>query len=514
MSDDRGSESGGGESGGSESEARADEVPPLDDLEALGWAAPAAPPGFAERTVAQFMGDEDVSVTSVSPGQTTRRTSRGTSRALWVGLVSVAAALLLWMVWPASPQTVRDSLTARTQRSVSLGDRAVAVASPGAVLRWEVAPGGATRVEQDAGRVFYRVDDGGAFVVKTPAGEVTVTGTCFEVETETMRSQSMKSAALGAALAAAVTVTVYEGSVVLANDEGEVTLEPGQRARADARGAPHRLGDDEPAADGDVESVAAAGASVAVRPDDAVAQVKRQARALDEARVQRESDVSEIEKLRRQVMDLGGEPGAPGPREAAAKAKRCATQSRGGGCEFLEPDQATLDEMARCAAVRVDHPGFLDNVESPEVGGYAGSLGITDPGEVEALQAAADAHYEEYNSALRDLFVSLGGDPKLAEEASAATMNSYIADQLDRELMAAVQRQVAQERAGQSELPADPSQLPLEEQAFRLQAELGNRFEQHVAEHLGAERARALRSRNDGWPGSTSVSSGNCIDAE
>ncbi len=80
--------------------------------------------------------------------------------------------------------------------------------------------------------MFYRVD-GGAFVVRTPAGEVRTLGTCFEVEVSQMKSQ-LKSAAAGAALTAAVLVTVYE----LKNAHGRIEVAPGEAARAESGGAP------------------------------------------------------------------------------------------------------------------------------------------------------------------------------------------------------------------------------------------------------------------------------------
>ena len=473
------------------------------DAEALEWPAPEPPPGFAERATAAFLDAE--------PKPASRPSPRARSTAAWIAVgAAVAAALVLWLALPRG-SAVSDSLTTDVQRTVSMGERAVAVASPGTVLRWSVDDDGVTAVEQDAGRVFYRVDHGGAFGVKTPAGTVTVTGTCFEVENRPMKNKStIKSAALGAALASAVVVTVYEGGVVLANERGEVAVGAGDKARAEAGDAPRRWADD--GADESPTEVAAATSPAASDPDGAAGQVARQARALEQARADAVSKEQEIAQLRQQITDLGGDPGKPGPLELEARARRCATQGRFGDCPFLDPDEDTLREMARCASVKVDFPGFLDNVESPRVDGYAKNLGITDPAEVAALQRAADAHYTDFNTRLREIFVELGGDPAMAEDASAATMKSFIADQLDNDLMGEVQRRVAEERAGMREPPADPSALSIEEQAFRLHAELGNDFESYLAKELGDARAHELRAVRDGWPGSTSVSSGDCVE--
>jgi len=471
--------------------------------EALDWPAPEPPPGFAEQTAAAFVGAQSAA----------RPRPRLRSTTAWIAVGSaIAAALVMWLALPRGT-TVSDSLTTQVQRTVSMGDRAVAVASPGTVLRWSIDRDGVASVEQDAGSVFYRVDHGGAFEVTTPAGTVTVTGTCFEVETRPMKSKStLKGAALGAALASAVVVTVYEGGVVLANERGELAVGPGDKARAQTDAAPHRWADDDTEADDSPTQVAAAAAPSDAPPDGAAGQVARQARALEQARADAVAKEQEIAQLRQQVTDLGGDPGEPGPLEVEARARRCATQGRFGDCPFLDPDEQTLREMAKCASVKVDSPDFLDNVDSPQVAGYAKNLGMTDPTEIAALQRAADAHYEDFSGRLREIFTLLGGDPAMAEEASAATMKAYIADQVDNELMGTVQRHVAEERAGLREPPADPSALSLEEQAFRLHAELGNDFERYVAKELGQARAHELRKVHDGWPGSTSVSSGTCLE--
>lgn len=469
--------------------------------EALDWPAPEPPPGFAERATAAFLERE--------PAPASRPSPRSRSTTAWIAVgAAVAAALVLWLAMPRGTAS-SDALTTDVQQTVSMGERAVAVASPGSVLRWSVDDDGVTAVEQDAGRVFYRVDHGGAFEVKTPAGTVRVTGTCFEVENRPMKNKStIKGAALGAALASAVVVTVYEGGVVLANERGEVAVGPGDKARAEPGDAPRRWAD----SDESPTEVAAATAPTQDDPDGAAGQVARQARALEQARADAVAKEQEIAQLRQQVTDLGGDPGQPGPLELEARARRCATQGRFGDCPFLDPDEETLREMAKCASVKVDFPGFLDNVDSPRVDGYAKSLGISDPAEVAALQRAADAHYTDFNARLRQIFVELGGDPAMAEDASAATMKSFIADQLDNDLMGEVQRRVAEERAGMREPPADPSALSIEEQAFRLHAELGNDFEGYLAKELGPSRAHELRAVQDGWPGSTSVSSGDCVE--
>jgi hypothetical protein len=469
------------------------------DPEALGWSAPRPPDGFASRTVDAFLGDDDVS--PEAPEQ--RRWP------LVVAALSFAAAVVLaWAVWPVGRASTGEHAAQRGIATVRLHDRAIAVAQPQASLRWEIDRDGVARVEQDAGRVFYRVDEGGAFEVKTPAGTATVTGTCFEVEIVPMKNgASWKAGAVGAALAGAVIVTVYEGGVVLANDRGDVAVAAGERAVAKDGDTPRRMSEGE--ADPRGPSVAARGGSAAVSGDDAIAQLARQSRALEDARRDTAEQQEEIARLREQVRELGGDPGQPGPTERAARAKACATQSRG-DCPFLDPDEQTLLEMAKCAVVKVDSPGWVDNPEAPDADKYAEQLGVTDSAEIEGLQAAATRHYDDFNRRLREIYLELGGDPTLAEDASPATLRSYVADQLDKELLGEIQRRIAEERAGLREPPAPDAPLPIEERFFRMHAGLGNEFESMVAAELGPARARALREVHDGWPGSTTVSSSDC----
>lgn len=477
------------------------------DVQALGWTVHEPPPGFADRVADAFTG------TDAAPEAEAQR-----PRARWGWLAAaagaIAAACVLWLA-AASGRTTHDALDTEVLRTVALRDRALAVAQPGTRMAWEVESDGTTRVQQDAGRVFYRVDDGEAFEVHTPAGVVRVTGTCFEVDLEntTMNRQGLKAGMLGAALASAVLVTVYEGRVVLANDEGEVALGPGDRGRARASDAPSRWGSDD---DDGASAIAAAGSGAAsseadeitIPPGvDPVEVVRSQARALERLRAQKEAQEEELAALREKL----GEAAAPdSPAAAAARARKCANASRNDDCPFLEPDQETLLEMAKCGTVKMDHPAFLSELDTPETDGFADSLGVVDPQERAAIQKAAQRQHAQVSKTMRDLVLELGGDEAFVSSASMSTLDAFIHDQLDKETLGQVQRRISEERAGLREPPAPGSELSLEERFWRLRAELGNDFEAQLATSLGPERARELRSRHDGWPGNTSVISSDC----
>lgn len=204
---------------------------PLDEV---GAAEP--PAGFADRVMTAW---SDEARPEAPPAPTRRRIWPIAAAAAAFAAVSVASFDRL--PEPAS----EGSVVASSREEVAIGERAVAVAEPGADLSWRVQRGGETVVEQRRGAAFYRVEPGGSFVVKTPAGEARVTGTCFTLEVPDMSTKSHLAAAVGgAALTAALLLTVHEGSVTLKNDAGEVPVTAGERASVHD-GAPHKLSPEE-----------------------------------------------------------------------------------------------------------------------------------------------------------------------------------------------------------------------------------------------------------------------------
>jgi hypothetical protein len=175
----------------------------------------------------------------------------------------LAAALLLvvagrlWLRGGASGEQV-----ALTRTPVALAGRGVAVAEPGAALRYRVGADGAGQVEQANGTVRYEIRPGGPFTVTTRAGEVRVLGTTFQVELVTM-----KKAPLAAAATAILILSVYEGRVLLQNRHGSVTVRAGQQATASEREAPALAPDppDLPARPAKTGSTGRAGAASAAQ---------------------------------------------------------------------------------------------------------------------------------------------------------------------------------------------------------------------------------------------------------
>ncbi len=140
--------------------------------------------------------------------------------AVGVAAAAIAAALAIVLLGRSGS----GHAAAARRQTVALSGRAVAVLEAGAALSWRRSWAGIA-VEQPRGDVFYRVDRGGPFQVRTPAGTVVVTGTCFRVVVRTGR-------AADAAAPVSVLVLVYEGRVTLANASGGIDLAAGERGEA------------------------------------------------------------------------------------------------------------------------------------------------------------------------------------------------------------------------------------------------------------------------------------------
>jgi hypothetical protein len=142
-----------------------------------------------------------------------------------VAATAMAAAMVILLV--RRHDTPGASALALHRQTVDVGGRAIAVIEPRGEISWR-KQGGEMRVEQRRGDVFYRVDHGGAFVVAAPAGEVTVTGTCFRVA---LQGKSVEAAY----------VQVLEGSVEIRNSAGKEALIAGEWGRLVAGRAPERM---------------------------------------------------------------------------------------------------------------------------------------------------------------------------------------------------------------------------------------------------------------------------------
>jgi hypothetical protein len=192
-----------------------DEKALIDEL----WPALEPPPNFSAR------------VTAALDGVAAQRAPARSRRRMFLGLASLGVAAVLALLITQLVTRPREAgrpawgeVQALARETVGIGDRAVAVAEPGAQLSWSLAAG-RIRVDQRGGTVFYRVDHGAPFVVSTAAADVHVTGTCFQVEH------------LGSA---GVAVRVFEGAVAVSNPEGSVAISAGERVQVEPGHAPLR----------------------------------------------------------------------------------------------------------------------------------------------------------------------------------------------------------------------------------------------------------------------------------
>jgi hypothetical protein len=442
------------------------EEPILEPHERDAWEAVGPTPGFADRVV--------------------ERAGTPKMRFPWRVAVALSAAValaaLVWLVFDGEP--ARGALRATERTELAIADRAVAVAEEGAELEWESAA--ATVVEQRDGNVFYRVERGGPFSVQTPLGTVTVRGTCFRVEVDRMRSlsrvaskQSVAAAGIGAALSAAVVVTVYEGQVVVANDRGETVLHAGERAGiADGR-APGRAED-------------------AVEP-------AREVQVLDRAAIER----LDLEALRREHESL----------QRAHEARRieverlAAQLARAEGDapvsderHFFPPSADDLVRWAENCELRLDEPPVL-GIEPEDLGDAREELAMTDD-EARVVEDAIRRVHERFRDQLRAIYVEATGDDAGAGSLSPRAMLDEIEDKATDD--GNVYVRIARERAGLEPVPADTSHAPANERAMRLYAGLGAELQRTIAQTLGPERAYELRAHKQGWPWGHSRYRGEC----
>lgn len=419
--------------------------------------------------------------------------------ARWRGAIvvaSIAAALVVAVVAmsPGGESGVSGSVLAQERASVELGAFGVLVAEPGAELRWSESADAGLVVEQSSGRALYRVAPGAQFEVATPAGVARVAGTVFEVEIE-MNKKTLTG--VSAALAAAAVVTVYEGRVVFANDQGSVDVDAGQSVRAEVSRPPGE-------------------------PSDRMANEETE-RELSVLRAQSARQQREIERLRAGAAEAR-RPSRDPPSEASGEAlegvalvRACAVGSGAGigSCLELpkfETDEAALQEMARCGTVVWDQAPPYDAETFEPSPDFVRSYGLS-PEDAEAIAAANASFDRDMTEQLAKIYAELTGEESPAGSMGRAALFSAVrakikADVVDNDDSQRRYRAIARERAGLSDPPERASMEP-SEWFQRLTVDEGELYMEAVAEQLGSERAKALRRKKKGWP-SSGFAAGDC----
>lgn len=204
------------------------------------------------------------------------------------------------------------------------------------------------------------------------------------------------------------------------------------------------------------------------------------------------------------------EPEPPRPRDFVPttpdQAEACIDDPKAQHCAFLDPTELELDRMADCGILRFDAPGFLGaRFEDPTFDfdeDWAELVDLT-PKEAAALAELGDTYRESLYQDLTALALEAGKSQAWADQTPFIGMMIAISEGAGatKETTEAMFRRLAEERAGRIEPPADLASRPLDERFMRRVLELGDAFERAVADRLGQERARTLRTADDGWPG-------------
>lgn len=427
------------------------------------WKPLSPPPDFAERVLAQADGAEKGLF------------SRPALRVGLPALTAIAAAAALVLL-PRS--TVEGSRQPTTRETIVLGDRGVAVAEPGSALSWKITSKGEAEIAQASGDVFYRVEPGARFTVQTSEGDVEVAGTCFRVEEATMKA--MKAGAVGAiggaAVAALVTVTVYEGQVN-ATSKGAgpgISIGAGERGKMQ-RGAPVVL-----------EAGPSGATTAALLPLDLPSPSSEPkgseapaAGLSKEALYQQHLQLTaEAEALRKKVKELE---------------EKVGDRTKSEKSYDISPEE--LKEMAARCELRWDSSPF---------GNQAMKLQDKD---VETLHLSAeerelvDRLFREDRDRLAKSIASIygdaTGDPNTGSLATSA-MFQEIMDKAEKGEEARVHQLLSRERAGLVPPQTTPPKSPLE-RLTRLMTSAGDDLESRIAKELGASTAHALRDLHNGW---------------
>lgn len=167
----------------------------------------------------------------------------------------------------------------------------------------------------------------------------------------------------------------------------------------------------------------------------------------------------------------------------------------------LEPDRDTLVQWAKRCRVVSDMPPFDDDQMKTDADwdAYARSLGAT-AAETAALREALAEVEARALDAVNELHAQVTGEPSSGTFEDLDRMVFEISRAAEFTEQFEILQRISAERAGLRPPPAR-DQLPPLESLMRGLAEQGDLFEQAVARRLGPARARALRARNEGWPG-------------
>ena len=443
--------------------------------EPRSWPQEEPPVDFADRVMARVAEEAFVARSdAASPASPASMRRRWTGAVVVAALAAAAAALVT--LQPSS--TASGEARAGTRREIPIGSRAVAVAEPGAHLRWR-----GDEVTQDAGDVFYRVERGERFLVHTPAGDVEVLGTCFRVrietatETKDMNARDLKAGLVGAASALLATVVVYEGKVAVshagapghgtsaAGATSATQLTAGESARLDGAG---------------VHAVTAGADAAATLPsgdDPLLAANANLAQAIGE--------------YNRRLDVITGEKAALQGKLATAQ-EQLAAAGNDAGAPLKDPYDLSQDDWKQLAArgtVRVRMPCVAKTPWSPSASDLQ-KMGLA-PSDGAALHDAYVKANARIWSDVRPLCAAaLGSDAQVADRIGVNVCMNVVRDSSSGADVAA--RQVAEMRAGMRPLPGATDVVDPATRMFLDLTDEQRAFEVDLASSFGPDEAHRI----------------------
>ncbi len=446
-----------------------------DRVDLSAWNAQLPPSDFAERVLSAV---RESSAPAEAPAAQRRSSSRsrrwGFVASATVGL-SLAAAIALRVTTLAEAE---GAAIAEERVEVSVGARARAVLEPKAAIRWK-----GDVVEQAQGDVFYRVEPGARFRVRTPAGDVEVLGTCFTVrvrggarnEEPNMMKRDVKAAVAGAGLAALAFVAVQEGRVAVSSAAERLELTAGESASLGPSGLKKSR---------DVESAEKAfedeAKPLTAANENLVTQVSEYRKRLEAIAVQKSELEHKLETTERK-LEAAREAGV------VAKAKH----------EYdLGPEE--WRELAKEGTIMARTPCFRKKDWRPSAEALQ-KLGLA-PQDGDTLRDAYMHSNDRLWAAIKPLCAAELGSVEAAEKLGPFVCENFVLDRQsdkDPEASEEAMRQSAEIRAGTRPPPGPNDPVHPLVKLFLATTGEAQQFEAELARSLGPEEAHRITFAED-----------------
>jgi hypothetical protein len=431
------------------------------------WTPQEPPRDFVDRVMAEV----DRAHRPKAKGRVIRGSWRVAGTALGLG---IAAGVALAVSAHHGGSNHGEAVVAeRTQ--MALGARAVAVLEGGAHVAWT-----GDDVDQTAGDVFYRVEPGGAFRVHTLAGDVQVLGTCFRVRVASggegteavVNGRDIKVGAIGAAVATAAIVSVYEGKVALSHARESVTLTAGETARADGVGVRRASADGTPS----VEASASGSSTLMAANENLAEQVQDYKRRLDAIAAQKaltEKALADAQK-KLAIAESDGQVAAPkNPYDPSP--------------EDLKDLAAKGEVHSRMPCLSTDGSGGTISDGTLAADGLPAS-------EAAPINAAVAQSGSQFWGMLQPLCAqALGGKTDIAQVLGPQACQSVVFEMAKKNEDTEEEiRQVSEILAGERPMPKNPSALGVVGQLVYQESGASKALEQSLAQTIGPDDAHAF----------------------